>query len=111
MNTHAEYHRHMRSQEAAPTSEGANQLARLGDPSLAPAGLATPTGKRIAWVRPTDLHSYGSAAIGRGIDLHAELTRRTRRAPQTLVRSARRAVPDLTRRGPAASTSQEGLQR
>ncbi len=115
MNTHAEYRRHIRPQkitagpEEAPTPEEVSHLARHGDPSLVHPGLTTPTGKRIAWVRPTELHSYASAVIGRGIDLQAELARRAGRAPHTVARSARRAAPDLSRRGLAASTSQEGL--
>ena len=115
MNTHPEYSRQPRQLEITagpqvPTPEDVSHPARHGDPSLVHPGLATPTGQRIAWMRPTDLHSYAGAVIGRGIDLQAELTRRAGRAPHTLARSARRAAPDVSRRGPATQTSQEGLQ-
>jgi hypothetical protein len=118
VNTHDEYRRHTQKPAAsatpdAPTAEEVNQLARFRDPSLTSrnqAALVTPSGKRIAWVRPTELHSYAGSVIGRGIDLQAELARRAARAPRTAARSVRRATPPLTRRGPAASTAQEGLQ-
>lgn len=118
MNTHDEYRRHIQQPGTTTTSEAptvaeANHLARHGDPSLAQpdrAGLVTPSGKRIAWVRPTELHSYASGSIGRGIDLQAELARRVARAPRTGARSARQITPKLARRGPTASATQEGLQ-
>jgi hypothetical protein len=117
VNTHAEYRRHL--QESSPTTpaplgdDDANQLALRRDPSLSPAGpaLTTAPGRSIAWVRPTELHSYANAAVGRGIDLQAELARRSLRAPHVIARSARRAIPNLDGRGPAVPTScQEGLQ-
>ncbi len=117
MNTHDEYRRHTQPSASAtpemPSAEEMNHLARHGDPSLAArhqADLVTPSGKRIAWVRPTELHSYAGSAIGRGIDLQAELSRRAACAPRTAARSVSRLAPPLTRRGPAASTIQEGLQ-
>jgi hypothetical protein len=117
VNTHDEYRRHTQPAASAtpetPTAEEVNHLARYRDPSLTArnqAHLVTPSGKRIAWVRPTELHSYAGSVIGRGIDLQAELARRAARAPRTATRSVSRAMPPLTRRGPAASTTQEGLQ-
>jgi hypothetical protein len=118
MNTHAEYRRHVNQPPAsAPepaTADEASHLARHSDPSLRNTPYAsqptTLTGRRIAWIRPTELHSYAGDVIGRGLDLHAELSRRAARAPRQVARSARRAAPDLTRRGSAASASQEGLQ-
>ena len=115
MNTHAEYRRHVRqslpaSEPEAPRADDTSALAHHADPSLAPTGPTTPSGKRIAWVRPSELHSYAGAVIGRGIDLQAELGRRAQRTPQTVSRSARRAAPHITRRGPSASATQEGLR-
>lgn len=114
MNTHAEYRRHVSqgapAADVSPSPDEVNELARHGDPSLTATGPKTPSGKSIAWVRPTELHAYAGALIGRGIDLQAELARRTARSPQTLSRSVRRAAPRITRRGPAASANKEGLQ-
>lgn len=114
MNTHAEYRRHMNQPPStAPeptTAEEASHLARHGDPSVKAFQPTTLTGRRIAWIRPTELHSHAGDVIGRGLDLQAELSRRAARAPRQVARSARRTAPDLARRGPAASASQEGLQ-
>ena len=118
MNTDVEYRRHfqqhapVQESPAASTLEGPNGLAIHGDPSLHPAqpALVTPTGKRIAWIRPTELHSFSGVLIGRGIDLQAELARRAGRAPHTLVRGARRTTRDLARRRGTPDFSQEGLQ-
>ena len=115
MNTHAEYRRHVHESSPAPEPEApradeTSALAHHADPSLAPTGPTTPSGKRIAWVRPSELHSYAGAVIGRGIDLQAELARRAQRAPQAITRSARRAAPHITHRGPATSATQEGIQ-
>jgi hypothetical protein len=115
MNTHAEYRRHRHQPEtraAEPTDAAVNILAVHHDPSLAFArGPATPTGRRIAWIRPTELHAYAGSVVGRGIDLHTELARRARQAPPRATRAARRhLIPTLERRSPVPPASQEGLQ-
>jgi len=118
MNTHAEYRRHMHQAQAAPEPATtaaadaiANHLAVGRDPSLAstpPHALTTATGKHVAWVRPTDLHTFASPIIGRGIDLHAELMRRARQGPRQARRAAQRLTP--ARRSPGLdSASQEGI--
>ncbi|MFC5731527.1 MULTISPECIES: hypothetical protein [Nocardioides] len=103
MNTHAEYRRHSyrppEPPEPAPvpnTKAGASTLARHGDPSSLPAteAQAPPKApKGIAWVRPTELASYVTPMVGRGIDLHAELIRRARRTRVTTRRALQRGVP------------------
>jgi hypothetical protein len=119
MNTHVEYRRHMHQAASEPMSTAAadaiaNHLAVGRDPSLASApthALTTATGKHIAWVRPTELHTFASPIIGRGIDLHAELVRRARQGPRQ-ARQARRVAQRLApvRRSPALdSPSQEGI--
>ena len=118
MNTHAEYRRHLDQPTAEalppPTAETAqHHLAIHGDPSITSdqPGATTATGRRIAWVRPTELHTYADGLIGRGVDLHAELARRARRSPRALTKSVRRPAPDLGRRGPATPVAgQEGVQ-
>lgn len=118
MNSHAEYRRHMHQAQAAPeppttaASEAIeNHLAVGRDPSLAPAtshALTTATGKHVAWVRPTELHTFASPIIGRGIDLHAELVRRARQGPRHARRAAQHLAP--ARRSPALDpASQEGI--
>lgn len=111
MNTHAEYRRHSyrppehprRAEAVEPT---ASELARHRDPSLGPEQPAREqTQKRIAWVRPTELGSYLSPMVGRGIDLQTELVRRARRTPATTTRTLRHPGPDRS----APAVSQEGL--
>ncbi len=117
MNTHAEYRRHLHqpTTEAPPSStpETAHHLVIHGDPSITAdqPGATTATGRRIAWVRPTELHAYADGLIGRGVDFHAELARRARRSPRALTRSVNRAAPNLGRHGPATPVAgQEGVQ-
>jgi hypothetical protein len=117
VNTHAEYRRHLHQPTAEapppPTAETAQHLAIHRDPSITSdqPGATTATGRRIAWVRPTELHASADGLIGRGIDLHAELARRARRGPRALTRSVQRTAPNLVRRGPATSVAgQEGVQ-
>jgi hypothetical protein len=115
MNTHAEYRRHIQqpqSTDQTPTAAEAvaNHLAVRRDPSLrSPTqGLSTAAGRHIAWVRPTDLHTYAGQAIGRGIDLQAELIRRLRQSPRQLS-----AIPHRTMAPSpptARTTTPEGLQ-
>lgn len=115
MNTHAEYRRHMHQPAPEPTAvpqseTPENHLAVGRDPSLATTStaLTIATGKHVAWVRPTELHTFASPLIGRGIDLHAELLRRARQGPRQANRAAQRLTP--ARRSPALnSTSQEGI--
>lgn len=118
MNTHAEYRRHVHQAAPEPPTtaasdaiENQNHLVVGRDPSVSstpPHALTTATGKHVAWVRPTELHTFASPIIGRGIDLHAELMGRTRQAPRQARRAARRLAP--ARRSPALdNTSQEGI--
>ncbi|MEP9383375.1 hypothetical protein [Nocardioides sp. KR10-350] len=116
MNTHAEYRRHAHQAAPEPPTTAAadsiaNHLAVGRDPSVASTpthALTTATGKHIAWVRPTELHTFASPIIGRGIDLHAELMRRARQGPRQASRAAQRLAP--ARRSPALdNASQEGI--
>lgn len=117
MNTDAEYRRLLQPAASTspedPVAEDARHLGIHGDPSRhgSPSGPTTLTGRQIAWVRPTELHSYADRLIGRGIDLQSELTRRARAIPRTTTNSVRRAAPPLARRGPnAADVTQEGIE-
>lgn len=111
MNTHAEYRRYSyrppeRPSRAEAVEPTAIELARHRDPSLGSEQPAREqTQKRIAWVRPTEMGSYLSPMVGRGIDLQAELVRRARRTPATTTRTLRH--PGSGR--PAPAVSQEGL--
>ena len=115
MNAHAEYRRHMHkpapeSTAVAQPEAPENHLAVGRDPSLAATttALTTATGKHVAWVRPTELHTFASPLIGRGIDLHAELLRRARQGPRKANHAVQRLTP--SRRSAALdSTSQEGI--
>jgi hypothetical protein len=116
MNTHAEYRRHMHQAAPEATTIAAsdaieNHLAVGRDPSLAsttPHALTTASGRHVAWVRPTELHTFASPIIGRGIDLHTELVRRARQGPRQARRAAQRLSP--ARRSPALDpASQEGI--
>ena len=77
--------RHPRKAAATPHAE-----RRRATTSGRPARTAVPGKRRrsgIQWVRTSDLLSIGTGHIaGLGIDLLAELARRTRRAPVTAVR-------------------------
>jgi hypothetical protein len=113
VNAHAEYRRHLPpSANTKPSSPAidalANHLAVRSDPTLVISPTTTaaaPTGKRITWVRPTELASFATPAIGRGIDLHAHLVRRGRSAPIAATSAVRRSVPGLTSSGVASPTS------
>ncbi|MGZ6583134.1 MAG: hypothetical protein ACXVHX_02145 [Solirubrobacteraceae bacterium] len=106
MNNHAEYRRHAYNTEhhseppgEASGVEAAHHLATHRDPSLVPAqnnreqATTDGTSRRIAWVRPTEFHSFAAPTLVRGIDLHAELVRRLRRSPAEAARSVRRSMP------------------
>lgn len=101
MNTHVEYRRHSYrlaepSLPAPSTEANGSELARHRDPSLSVAGGQAPAkaAKGIAWVRPTELATYVTPVVGRGVDLHAELIRRARRTPVTPTRAFHRGIPD-----------------
>ena len=109
MNTHTEYRRHGYRPDppsTAATEAETSQLAHHRDPSLAATPPSTPTSKQIAWVRPTELATYAAPLVGRGIDLQAELMRRTRRAPATATRSLH---PPGSRSPSMSASTQEGL--
>lgn len=113
MNTHAEYHRHgyqpPESPPPAPPDPEVSEFARHRDPSLgAPGRAPSSPQKRVAWVRPTELASYVGPTVGRGIDLHAELVRRARRAPITAARTVQSQAPTTT--PPPTANHTEGLQ-
>lgn len=56
----------------------------------------SPTGPSVTWVRVSELPTaVGSPAVRRGIDLQAELARRTRRAPRVAVSKTRAAMANL----------------
>lgn len=60
-----------------PEAELAAATGRYRIPVLPPVGGAGPV--PVRWVRVSDLAAeLGGSAVGRGIDLHAELTRRAR---------------------------------
>lgn len=99
MNTRAEYRRHSYrptepSASAPNTEAAASAFARHRDPSLPVTEALAPAKahRGIAWVRPTELASYVTPVVGRGIDLHAELIRRARRSPVTTRRALQRGV-------------------
>lgn len=97
MNTHAEYRRHSYRPPEPPvpkTETVASALARHGDPSLSAteAHALAMAPKGVAWIRPTELASYVTPMVGRGIDLHAELIRRARRTPVTTRRALQRGA-------------------
>lgn len=118
MNTHAEYRRHLDEPRQgtpapAPAQALANHLAVAGDPSLRSAqpGPSTPAGRRIAWIRPTELHAHAGPLIGRGIDLQTELLRRGRGAPRRAARSLTRTLTQPPGAAPQPPTvTDEGLQ-
>lgn len=96
MNTHAEYRRHSYRPPEPPVPNieaAASALAHHRDPSLPATDAPARAPKGIAWIRPTELASYITPMVGRGIDLHAELIRRARRTPVTTRRALQRGVP------------------
>ena len=113
MNTHSEYRRHGYQSPEPPTPRpetAASELGRHRDPSLA-AESSKPTiaQQRVAWVRPTELVSYAGPMVGRGIDLHAELVRRARRAPVTATRAVRHPAPTTTPAPISTANRTEGV--
>lgn len=101
MNTDP-YERHLdRSLDASEPAQvlaesETSTLARHADPSVRPAGSAAtqePSSPSIAWVRPSDLPTVvASRFVSRGIDLQAELNRRSQHAPRSAARVTRRTI-------------------
>lgn len=95
-------------------------LARHGDPSQQKTAAGTEAAKKarpgVEWVRPTELMLSRSGRVaGQGIDLQAELARRSRRVPgqayratRTGVRSGARFVSERARRLPPVSAFGRG---
>lgn len=108
------------TEEPRQSADGeVSQLARHGDPSVTNAKADTEAGRRrsgVEWVRPTDLLAARTGRVaGQGIDFHAELARRTRRAPgqayrgvRTVARSGARAVSERARRLPPVTAFGRG---
>jgi hypothetical protein len=83
------------------SEEAVAALAVHRDPSVPDAAPSTDPGndqgndpmpqRGIAWVRPSELPTMlGTKWAGRGIDLHSDLVRRSRRVPITAARAGRR---------------------
>jgi hypothetical protein len=118
VNTHDPYER--RISQPTPYVEPSSDLpqeppalAVHSDPSqpqLAPTDPPELPGRRIAWVRPSELPTVVmTPVVGRGINLQAELTRRARRSPITATRASRRISRSTIAR-PERATPTEGLQ-
>lgn len=100
MNNNEFYERHgdrlptEPSSPQPPADEDVDPLAVHRDPSLHGTNVeAMPQAARpgVAWVRLSELPTMvGSGWVRRGIDLQSELVRRSRRAPVTASRAARR---------------------
>lgn len=116
MNAQVEYRRHSYrppeppapARAPAPNTEAATStLARHRDPSLSAKGKPpTSTARGFAWVRPTELMTYVTPMVGRGVDLHAELLRCARRSPVRTTRSLARGLRHAPAPTPAASRSE-----
>jgi hypothetical protein len=98
--------------------EAVAALAVHRDPSAPDAVPSTEPGndpkpqRGIAWVRPSDLPTMlGARWAGRGIDLHSDLVRRSRRVPITAARAGRRisrsAIAGPEPASPTVAASQE----
>lgn len=99
---------------AQPPNEDAHSaLAVHRDPSVPVAESPAPaTQRNVAWVRPSEFPTLlGSTWVGRGIDLQAELARRSRRGPIKAVRATRRtsraAIARTEAPAPTATTTEE----
>lgn len=102
--------------EVVPSSDRPvepSALAVHGDPThpnRLPANGPKAPGLQIAWVRPSELSTVLlTPAVGRGINLQAELTRRARRSPITASRASRRITRTAIARTERV-TPTEGLQ-
>jgi hypothetical protein len=114
VNTHAEYRRHTYrpvepSLPVPSTEAAASELAHHRDPSLSASEGQAPTkpAKGIAWVRPTELATYVTPMVGRGVDLHAELIRRARRTPVTTTHTLQRGIPNSPSPMPSTNRTKE----
>lgn len=96
-----------------PNEDAHSALAVHRDPSVPAAENPEPkTQRNVAWVRPSEFPTLlGSKWVGRGIDLQAELARRSRRGPIKAVRATRRtsraAIARTEASAPTATTTQE----
>ena len=102
---------------AKSLDESVDNLAVHRDPSIPDttvtqeSDLSQPS---VAWVRPSEMPTLlGSKLVRRGIDLHAELARRARRAPgMAASKASRRITRTSIARPDNASptiTDQEGI--
>ena len=100
MNNNEFYDRHddraLTSEQNPPQPRPEESVAALAvhrDPSVpdaAPSNDAKPQ-RGIAWVRPSEVPTMlGGKWAGRGIDLQADLVRRSRRGPIRAARAGRR---------------------
>jgi len=101
VNTHTPYERRLdRSLPGpAPTPEAEKAVDALAvhrDPSVPSTEAKHETERSqpsVAWVRPSEMPTLlGSKFVRRGIDLHAELTRRARRTPGAAASKASRHI-------------------
>lgn len=121
MNTHPEYRRYRPARPTEPSARPNGPATDWAPPPLdsdqsipvRPTDIASRTGKRIAWIRPTELASFASPAITRGINLQTELSRRLRRSPTALRRAMHRTPTPAPAPVSSASSGrmveQEGL--
>ncbi len=83
------------------------------DLSLQPARAASKPARdrsSVSWVRPTELATLLSSTwVGRGIDLQAELVRRSRHAPAMAAAQASRRITHPTTARSEPTASNEGL--
>jgi len=102
-------HREEAAEPRTTRAEEVSELARHRDPSQtttpaqasAPDGTAGRVGRRVVWVRASELASLASARVaGRGIDIHAELARRSRGPVVQKVAASRRVISERARRLP-----------
>ncbi len=85
-------------------------LAVHRDPSQRSTTPDFPGNQPITWVRPSELAMrVGSPVASRGIDLHTALVMRTRRAPASLAKAARRTSRAAIAR-PTPIPSREGVE-
>lgn len=91
MKTRDEYRRHpYRLSEPTPPAQ---VMAAATSELAAGSRHLTRPAKSLVWVRPTELTTYLAPALGRGIDLQAELTRRARSGPTTATRVLQGRMP------------------
>lgn len=59
------------------------------EPQIGALQQAPAEGRRVVWVRPTDLPALGGQAVADSLEVHAELTRTIRAVPARALRPAR----------------------